>query len=98
VILVADTAEAQCGLREGRLVCPTCGGRFRKHGFSRLRSVRICGGGRRRLRPPRVPYRDRLCSRLRPAHCEQCRRARTNSAVRVGPAAFRNRGRRVPEP
>jgi Domain of unknown function (DUF6431) len=72
VIIVGDErlAEAECAAH--RLVCPDCGGRLRKHGFSRPRSVRTRGGGRRGLRPARARCTGPACRRthvLLPAWC-----------------------------
>ena len=72
VIIVGDERLAEAACAAHRLVCPDCGGRLRKHGFSRPRSVRTRGGGRRALRPARARCTGPACRRthvLLPAWC-----------------------------
>lgn len=72
MILVADEQVAQDARTAGQLACPACGGRLRKHGFARPRSVRTHGGGHRALRPARVRCAEPACGRTRvllPAWC-----------------------------
>jgi hypothetical protein len=72
VIIVRDERLAQAECAAQRLACPDCGGRLRKYGFSRPRSVRTRGGGRRVLRPARVRCTGPVCQRthvLLPAWC-----------------------------
>jgi hypothetical protein len=86
VIVVADEQVAQTGLDEGRLVCPACGGRFRKHGFSRPRWVRRCGGGRRQLRPARVRCVNSGCGRTQVLLPAWCVPGRADDAETIGAA------------
>ena len=72
MIIVADEQVAESARAAGQLVCPVCGGRLRKHGFSRPRSVRTYGGAHRTLRPARVRCAEPACGRthvLLPAWC-----------------------------
>ena len=72
MIIVADEQVAEAARAAGQLVCPACGGRLRKHGFSRPRSVRIHGSAHRELRPARVRCAEPACGRthvLLPAWC-----------------------------
>lgn len=86
VIMVADGHRAQAVLDQQQLACPACGGRLRKHGFSRPRCVRARGGGRRQLRPARVRCTDSGCGRthvLLPAWCVP---GRADDAETIGAA------------
>ena len=72
MIIFHDEQFAQAQRVVHRLACPDCGGRLRKHGFSRPRWVRTRGGGRRRLRPARARCTGPACRRthvLLPAWC-----------------------------
>lgn len=86
MIIVANALEAQAGLREGRLVCPACGGWFRKHGFSRRRWVRTYGGGRRHLRPARVCCTNKACGRTQVLLPAWCVPGRADDASTIGAA------------
>ena len=54
MIVVLDEARAQVDIASSTLRCPGCGGRLRRWGFARPRSLRAPGGGRVWLRPCRV--------------------------------------------
>ncbi|UQX11611.1 DUF6431 domain-containing protein [Candidatus Mycobacterium methanotrophicum] len=86
MIVVADPHETQAGLREGRVVCPGCGGRFRKHGFARSRSVRTRGGARRQLRPARVRCINPACGRTQVLLPAWCVPGRADDADTIGSA------------
>lgn len=71
VIIVCDEEQVETSLATGELVCPACGGRLRRHGWTRERSVRT-RAGQRRLRPARVRCTASDCGRtqvLLPAWC-----------------------------
>ena len=72
MIIVADEQVADAARVAGHLVCPACGGRLRKHGFSRPRSVRTHGSAHREVRPARVRCAEPACGHthvLLPAWC-----------------------------
>lgn len=85
MIIVGDErlAEAECASH--RLVCPQCGGRLRKHGFSRPRWVRT-GGGRRGLRPARVRCTSPACRRTHVLLPSWCVPGRADDADTIGSA------------
>ena len=71
MIIVRDEEQVETSLATGELMCPACGGRLRRHGWTRERSVRT-RSGQRRLRPARVRCAASDCGRtqvLLPAWC-----------------------------
>lgn len=54
MIVVLDEARAHRELRERTLPCPGCGRPLRPWGYARGRWLRLSGGGRGWLRPPRA--------------------------------------------
>lgn len=54
MLVVLDEARAQSDVASSALRCPGCGGRLRRWGFARSRTLRTPGGGRVLLRPRRV--------------------------------------------
>jgi len=54
VLLCTDLDAASAALAAGTLGCPSCqAGRLRRHGYGREREIRVPGGERETVRPPR---------------------------------------------
>ena len=86
VIIVRDEELVEESLVTGQLVCPACGGRLRKHGYSPQRSVRTRYGGCRSLRPARVRCTVAQCGRTQVLLPSWCVPGRTDDADTIGSA------------